>query len=129
MAKNLLFLTGKLAEKSLIKVLAQVQSNPKTPAFKYRIQQIGVSVAALMTPDLIARRVKETGDADKVILPGLCQGDLTQLEAQYGVPVERGPADLKDLPQYFGQGGVAPDLSQNSVKIFAEIVDAPFFKC
>ena len=126
MAKNLLFLTGKLAEKSLTKVLAQVQSNPKTPAFKYRIQQIGVSVAALMTPDLIARRVKETGDADKVILPGLCQGDLTQLEAQYGVPVERGPADLKDLPQYFGQGGVAPDLSQYSVKIFAEIVDAPF---
>ena len=126
MAKNLLFLTGKLAEKSLTKVLAQVQSNPKTPAFKYRIQQIGVSVAALMTPDLIARRVKETGDADKVILPGLCEGDLTQLEAQYGVPVERGPADLKDLPQYFGQGGVAPDLSQYSVKIFAEIVDAPF---
>jgi dihydropteroate synthase len=124
--KNLLFLTGKLAEKSLHKVLEQVQSNPKTPPFKYRIQQIGVSVAALMTPDLIARRLKETGEADKVILPGLCQGDLTQLEAQYGVPVERGPADLKDLPQYFGHGGVAPDLSQYSVKIFAEIVDAPF---
>ena len=83
-------------------------------------------VAALMTPDLIARRLKETGEADKVILPGLCQGDLTQLEAKYGVPVERGPADLKDLPQYFGHGGVAPDLSQYSVKIFAEIVDAPF---
>ena len=124
--KNLLFLTGKLAEKSLNKVLEQVQSNPKTPPFKYRIQQIGVSVAALMTPDLIARRLKETGEADKVILPGLCQGDLTQLEAKYGVPVERGPADLKDLPQYFGHGGVAPDLSQYSVKIFAEIVDAPF---
>ncbi|MGZ8984005.1 MAG: DUF6513 domain-containing protein [Methylotenera sp.] len=126
MAKNLLFLTGKLAEKSLHKVLAEVQSNPKTPPFKYRIQQIGVSVAALMTPDLIARRLKETGDADKLILPGLCQGDLTQLEAQYGVPVERGPADLKDLPQYFGHAGVSPDLSQYSVQIFAEIVDAPF---
>jgi dihydropteroate synthase len=126
MAENLLFLTGKLAEKSLKKVLDEVQSNPKTPPFKYRIQQIGVSVAALMTPDLIARRVKEAGDADKIILPGLCQGDLTQLEAQYGVPVERGPADLKDLPQYFGHAGVAPDLSKHSVQIFAEIVDAPF---
>jgi len=126
MAKNLLFLTGKLAEKSLNKVLAEVQSNPKTPPFKYRIHQIGVSVAALMTPDLIARRLKETGDADKVILPGLCQGDLTQLEAQYGIPVERGPADLKDLPQYFGHGGTVPDLSQYSVQIFAEIVDAPY---
>lgn len=126
MAENLLFLTGKLAEKSLKKVLDEVQSNPKTPPFKYRIQQIGVSVAALMTPDLIARRLKEAGDADKIILPGLCQGDLTQLEAQYGVPVERGPADLKDLPQYFGHAGVAPDLSQYRVQIFAEIVDAPF---
>lgn len=126
MSKNLLFLTGKLAEKSLHKVLAEVQSNLKTPPFKYRIQQIGVSVAALMTPALIARRLKTTGDAEKLILPGLCQGDLTQLEAQYGVPVERGPADLKDLPQYFGHGGVVPDLSKYSVKIFAEIVDAPF---
>lgn len=124
--ENLLFLTGKLAEKSLHKVLAEVQSNPKTPPFKYRVQQIGVSVAALMTPDLIARRVKEVGDADKIILPGLCQGDLLALEAQYGVPVERGPADLKDLPQYFGHAGVQPDLSRYSVQIFAEIVDAPF---
>lgn len=126
MAKNLLFLTGKLAEKSLNKVLAEVQNNPKTPPFKYRIQQIGVSVAALMTPDLIARRLKDTGDADKMILPGLCQGDITQLEARYGLPVERGPADLKDLPQYFGQGGTPPDLSQYKVQIFAEIVDAPY---
>lgn len=126
MVRNLLFLTGKLAEKSLHKVLAEVQSNPKTTPFKYRIQQIGVSVAALMTPDLIARRLKETGNADKIILPGLCQGDISQLEAQYGVPVERGPNDLKDLPQYFGHAGVTPDLSQYSVQLFAEIVDAPF---
>ena len=125
MAENLLFLTGKLAEKSLKKVLDQVQNNPKTPKFKYRIEQIGVSVAALMTPDLISRRLKVSGDADKVILPGLCQGDLTQLAAQYGVPVVRGPADLKDLPQYFGQAGLVPDLSHYSVNIFAEIVDAP----
>ncbi|MFM2440302.1 MAG: hypothetical protein RLZZ349_29, partial [Pseudomonadota bacterium] len=59
--ENLLFLTGKLAEKSLNKVLAEVQNNPKVPPFKYRVQQIGVSVAALMTPDLIANRIKETG--------------------------------------------------------------------
>lgn len=125
-AQNLLFLTGKLAEKSLNKVLSEVQSNPKTPPFKYRVEQIGVSVASLMTPDLIARRLKQTGDADKIIVPGLCQGDLTALEVLYGVPVERGPADLKDLPQYFGHAGVAPDLSQYQVRIFAEIVDAPY---
>lgn len=126
MAENLLFLTGKLAEKSLDKVLTEIQSDTKTPAFKYRIQQVGVSVAALMTPKLIMRRVKDSGDADKVILPGLCQGDVTPLETQYGVPVERGPEDLKDLPQFFGQAGKQADLSQHQVKIFAEIVDAPY---
>ncbi len=126
MTQNLLFLTGKLAEKSLNKVLSEVQGNPKTPPFKYRVEQIGVSVAALMTPELISRRVKQTGDADKVIVPGLCQGDLAKLEAQYGIPVERGPDDLKDLPQYFGHAGVAPELSRYSADIFSEIVDAPY---
>jgi hypothetical protein len=125
MTDKLLFLTGKLAEKSLNKVLSEVVANPKTPPFKYRIEQIGVSVAALMTPEMIARRLKSTGEANKMILPGLCQGDLSQLHRQYGIPVERGPEDLKDLPQYFGQQGIAPDLSQYSCQIFAEIVDAP----
>ena len=54
MPENLLFLTGKLAEKSLHKVLKEVQSNPNTPAFKYRVEQIGVSVAALMTPETVS---------------------------------------------------------------------------
>jgi len=124
-ADNLLFVTGKLAEKSLDKVLRNIQASSETPQFKYRIEQVGVSVAALMTPELVAKRLKDVGSAQKMILPGLCQGDLSLLHRQYGIPAERGPDDLKDLPQYFGQQGVAPDLSQHSVDIFAEIVDAP----
>lgn len=125
MKQSLLFLTGKLAEQSLDKVLQEVQSNTKTTPFSYKIKQVGVSVAALMTPPLIARRIQQVDGADKVIVPGLCQGDLSLLEQQWGVPVVRGPHDLKDLPQYFGQQGQAPDLTQHQVKIFAEIVDAP----
>ena len=123
-ADNLLFVTGKLAEKSLNKVLQEVQT-AHTTQFKYRVEQIGVSVAALMTPEMIIRRLQDTGDANKMILPGLCQGDLSLLHRQYGIPAERGPEDLKDLPQYFGHAGKAPDLTQYSVDIFAEIVDAP----
>ena len=131
MAKNILFLTGKLAEKSLHKTLEDItspnasSSNSCVPSFKYRVQQMGVSVAALMTPQLIARRLSDVGDADKVIIPGLCQGDLTSLQAQLGIPVERGPNDLKDLPQFFGNKPKNADLSQYDVRIFAEIVDAP----
>ena len=131
MAKNILFLTGKLAEKSLHKTLESitaadgVMSSNSSPPFKYRVQQMGVSVAALMTPQLIARRLNDLGEADKVIVPGLCQGDLTALQAQLGIPVERGPNDLKDLPQFFGNQPKNADLSQFDVRIFAEIVDAP----
>ena len=121
MSENLLFLTGKLAEKSLQKILAGMQPTD----FKYRIAQIGVSVAALMTPELIVRRLPDAGDADRIVLPGLCRGDLKLLEEKYGIPAERGPEDLKDLPQYFGRGGKEPDLSNYDVKIFAEIVEAP----
>jgi dihydropteroate synthase-like protein len=120
-SESILFLTGKLAEKSLHQVLASMQPAP----FKYRIEQIGVSVAALMTPELIVRRLADTGDADKMIVPGLCQGDLSMLENKYGIPVARGPEDLKDMPQYFGRGGQAPDISKYDVNIFAEIVEAP----
>lgn len=125
MVNHLLFLTGKLAEKSLEKVLAEFQKTQKKSSFSYHIEQIGVSVAALMTPDLIARRLKQIGNADRVIVPGLCQGDLKPLEEKYGIPFERGPEDLKDLPQYFGHQGAAPDLKDYRVRIFAEIVDAP----
>lgn len=120
MSKSLLFLTGKLAEKSLHKVLAGMSAD-----FKYRVTQIGVSVAALMTPELIARRLANAGDADRIFVPGLCRGDLKPLTEKYGIPVERGPEDLKDLPQFFGRGGKEPDLSKYDVQIFAEIVDAP----
>lgn len=122
---RLLFLTGKLAEHSLHQILRSIQSESKQSPFEYEVRQLGVSVAALMTPPLIARRLPKIENIDKVILPGLCQGDLEPLASQWGVPVERGPKDLKDLPQYFGQQGKAPDLTQHGVTIFAEIVDAP----
>jgi len=125
MAESLLFLTGKLAEKSLHKVLEGMQASAEGIDFKYRVAQIGVSVAALMTPELIVRRLNDVGDADKLLVPGLCRGDLRILEEKYGIPVERGPEDLKDLPQFFGRGGKAPDISMYDVKIFAEIVEAP----
>lgn len=121
MAERILFLTGKLAEKPLHRVLAAMQ-----PAdFDYRVEQIGISVAALMTAKLIERRVSDAKGADKIMVPGRCRGDLESLGKRYGVPVVRGPDDLKDLPEYFGRGGMKPDLSKTDVRIFAEITDAP----
>ncbi len=124
MSESLLFLTGKLAEKSLLKVLASMEPTE----FTYRVEQIGITVAALMTPEMIARRVSDIGNADKIIVPGLCRGDLSLLEQKYGIPVLRGPEDLKDIPQFFGKKKSDHDLSRYRTRIFAEIVDAPFLR-
>ncbi len=123
MAEKLLFLTGKLAEPSLRKVLKEMAPVP----FKYRIHQLGVSVAALMTDKMIARRLtaNDIADSEQIIVPGRCRGDLDSLSEQLGVPVVRGPEEVKDLPIYFGRERKEPDLSRYDVNIFAEIVDAP----
>ena len=118
---HILFLTGKLAEKSLHKVLATMQPTE----FTYEVVQIGISVAGLMTADLIRRRLADARGAERIIVPGRARGDMEALSAHYSVPVERGPDELKDLPQFFGRRGAAADLSRYDVRIFAEIVDAP----
>ncbi len=120
-SEHLLFLTGKLAEKSLCRVLASLAPRP----FSYEIRVLGVAVAALMTTDLILRRLGAVGGASRVILPGRCRGDLSALAQAFGVPFERGPEELKDLPQFFGGRPRDLDLSRTDVLLFAEIVDAP----
>lgn len=95
------------------------------PEFTCTVHQIGLSVAALMTTDMIKRRLTDTFGADKIILPGRFRGDLDELSAHFGVPCERGPEELKDLPAFFGRAGAPPSLDEFDLRIFAEIVEAP----
>ncbi|MCH9698800.1 MAG: dihydropteroate synthase, partial [Gammaproteobacteria bacterium] len=120
-SEHILFITGKLAEKRLHQVLEEMQPTE----FSYTVHQIGIKVAALMTGDMLLRRLDQTYGADRVILPGRCRGDLQALTAHFGIPFERGPDELKDLPAFFGKASKRPDLSRYSVDIFAEITDAP----
>ncbi|SMG59818.1 DUF6513 domain-containing protein [Paraburkholderia susongensis] len=118
---HLLFLTGRLAEPSLLRVLDSMAPTP----FSWEVREIGLQVAALMTAEMIQRRVPAPLDAQRVIVPGRCRGDLDALSAHYGVPFERGPEEVKDLPQFFGRKAKPFDLSRYDTEIFAEIVDAP----
>ena len=120
MSEHILFLTGKLAEKQLRNILEKMQPN-----FTYTVHQLGLKVAALMTTDMVVRRLPDTFGADRIIVPGRCRGSLEALSQTLGLPIDRGPEELKDLPQYFGKAAQKPDLSRYSLKIFAEIVDAP----
>ncbi len=119
MSEEILFITGKLAERQLVRILKAMK-----PEFSYKINQIGVSVAALMSENLIMRRVEKDKTITKIIVPGRFRGDLNKLSSYFNVPVERGPDDLKNLPDYFGMDSFKEELSEYDCMIFAEIVDA-----
>jgi dihydropteroate synthase len=120
MPEHILFLTGKLAEKQLRRTLEEME-----PEFGYTVHQLGLTVAALMTADMIKRRLKDTFGADRVLVPGRCRGDLDTLSKDMGIRFERGPEELHDLPEFFGKKTKKPDLGRYELKIFAEIVEAP----
>ncbi len=119
MAESILFLTGHLAQARLEAVLAGMDG-----AFDWKVLDIGVKVAALMTEEIIMRRLPNPVEADQVMLPGRCRADLERLSSRFGVPFLRGPDELKDIPTYFGRARKASDMTKYDIQIFAEIVDA-----
>ena len=98
MTDKFLFLTGKLAQPSLQKVLGQMAPLP----FDYEILELGLSVAALMTDKMIARRLKPEliVGYKEIIVPGRCRGDLEVLSKSLGISIVRGPEEVKDLPLF-----------------------------
>ena len=120
MRERILFVTGKLAHRSLNKVLKEIRPTD----FEYIIHELGITVAALMTSKLIKHQLRDIQGADRIILPGRFRGDLDDLSAHFGVPVTRGPEELKDLPAFFGRH-TKTDLSRHDICLFGEIVNAP----
>ncbi len=119
MVEKILFVTGKLAERQLQRILSAMK-----PEFSYKINQIGVSVAALMSENILMRRVEKDKGIDKIIVPGRFRGDLDKLSKFFKVPVLRGPDDIRNLPDYFGMDKKKEELNEYDCLIFAEIVDA-----
>ncbi len=123
--EHLVFLTGRLAEPALRRVMSAIAPPQGDAPFTWEIREIGLQVAALMTADMIRRRVPLPVAADRIIVPGRCRGDVDALSAHFGVPVQRGPEELKDLPVHFRREATPVSLDEYEVAIFAEIVDAP----
>ncbi len=116
---SILFVTGRLAEASLRDVVAPLAQQL---GFQYDIAIPGIQVAALLHTSLLLKRLEVPAHVNRVILPGWCQGDLSELEARFGKPFERGPKDLHDLPEYFGLGKRrSVDLNRYAIEIIAEI--------
>ncbi|MDB5955959.1 DUF6513 domain-containing protein [Ramlibacter sp.] len=123
--EHIVFLTGRLAEPALRRVLSQIAPPDGDAPFRWEVREIGLQVAALMTADMIRRRVVLPLAADRILVPGRCRGDVAALSEHFGIPVQRGPEELKDLPQFFRRKAQPVSLDAYGIAIFAEIVDAP----
>ncbi|MBV9917398.1 MAG: hypothetical protein JO153_12920 [Solirubrobacterales bacterium] len=111
-----LFLTGRLAEPALRAVLSDL-------GIAHQVAVMNISVAALMTTRWIARRLKVPPGVDSIVIPGLCEGDVDTLQQATGLPVRKGPADVRALPEWYGREAVRAQLGPRDVRVFAEIND------
>src|SRR5262249_37226759 len=96
---HILFITGKLAEPSLRRMLAELAPRAE---FDYTIEVLPITVVALATTAWIARHLAPRSAIDRVLLPGLCPGDPAIVAERLSVSVDRGPKDLRELPEFFG---------------------------
>lgn len=120
---HLLFVTGKLAEPALRRILADLAPQA---GFDYTVAVLPISVAALTTTPWVANHLTLPEGIDRVLLPGLCAGDLNDLSRPRGVIVDRGPKDLLDLPEFLGaQKSRAADYGSYDILILAEINHVP----
>ncbi len=122
-SRRVLFVTGRLAEPALGRVLAEM-----APPFAYDVSVLRITVAALMTTDWIARNLdpREVPEGtDLVLIPGLCEGDPQVIGEKLGVRVEKGPKDLREIPHHFGRASATRTYGAWDIEIVAEINNAP----
>ena len=118
--QRVLFVTGRLAEPALRRVLDEM-----TPPFACDVAVLGITVAALMTTDWIARHLQAPPGIDLIVIPGLAEGDPQVIRDRAGVAVEKGPKDLREIPRHFGRAAAVRDYGAWDIEIVAEINNAP----
>ncbi|OWK40598.1 DUF6513 domain-containing protein [Fimbriiglobus ruber] len=116
---RILFVTGKLAEPALRRVLADLA--PRA-GFEAEIAVLPITVAALMTTDWVSRHLPPFQPVSRVVLPGYCRGETEPVAKATSAPTELGPKDLRDLPEHFGKrSGPPAGYGTFDIEILAEI--------
>jgi dihydropteroate synthase-like protein len=88
-----LLITGLLAEKT-------VKNYAKESNVENKVLVLKVPVAALLSPQQIAKALKKTcvKDFDVILVPGLVRGDTSSIADDMGTPTFKGPRYAADLP-------------------------------
>jgi dihydropteroate synthase-like protein len=120
-SERLLFVTGKLAAPALRDTLGRADL-----PFDYDVAVMKITVAALMTTEWIARFLEVPEAVTRIMVPGMCEGAIDVLSERFGIPAEKGPADLKALPRWFGQADARESYGERDIRVFAEINHVPY---
>jgi dihydropteroate synthase-like protein len=112
-----LFVTGRLAAQSLQDCLNGIAN------LDFTLSVLPISVAALMDAKFVVKHLADAAGCERVMIPGLCGGDLQMIADKIGVEVIRGPKSLKDIPGFFGETNALEGYGAYHAKILAEIVD------
>jgi len=119
-SERLLFVTGKLAAPALRDTLVRAEL-----PFDYDVAVMKITVAALMTTDWIAKRLDVPDAVTRIMIPGMCEGDVEVIGERFGIPAEKGPSDLKAIPAWFGQEDARESYGERDIRVFAEINHVP----
>jgi dihydropteroate synthase-like protein len=90
---KVLLITGLLAEKA-------VKRYAKESSVETKVQALNVAVAALLSPEQIAKAIKKTraGNFDMILVPGLIRGDTSVIADAVGTPTFKGSRYAADIP-------------------------------
>ena len=120
-AQQIHFVTGRLAEKALRQTVERLSAELN---FIPTVQVMPITVAALMTPDWITKRLELPEGTTRVIVPGYCD-DVMPIREKFKVEVQAGPKDLRKLGEFLGGKAESVKLDEHDIQIIAEINHAP----
>ena len=120
-----MFVTGKLAERQLRRILKAMK-----PEFSYKINQIGVNVAALMSENILMRRVTKDDEIDRILTEQYDRGmtiltdnrDVLDMLAKFLIEKEKisGVAMLKEIekmkPELIKSGAIEKVIAASNPK-------------
>ena len=121
MAERYLFVTGKLAAPALRATLRAREA-------AVRLRRRGHEDHGRRADDHGLDRPPARGPARRHADhdPGLLPGRRRRCSReQFDVPAEKGPADLKRLPAFFGQADARSRYGARDIRVFAEINNVP----
>lgn len=121
-SSHLHFVTGTLAERAVREI---VQELSERYSFEYSIGVMPITVAALITPVWLIKKLDVPNATTHVIVPGFCENGLETLQDHVSAEVVLGPNDCRDMAVLFGEQAVEIDLNAHDIEIIAEINHAP----